>query len=46
MKEKRFFLAFDGVERGIMINCLNKVRKRFLLPSIPPDILYRASAHL
>ncbi len=30
MKEKRFFIAFDGVERSIMINCLNEMRTRLL----------------
>ncbi len=28
MREKRYFLAFDDLERRIMVNCLNEVRTR------------------
>ncbi len=26
MREKRYFVAFDDLERRIMVNCLNEVR--------------------
>ncbi len=28
MREKRYFVAFDDLERRIMVNCLNEVRTR------------------
>ncbi len=28
MKEKRYFVAFDDLERRIMVNCLNEGRTR------------------
>ncbi len=28
MREKRYFAAFDDLERRIMVNCLNEVRTR------------------
>ncbi len=28
MREKRYFVAFDDLERRIMVSCLNEVRTR------------------
>ncbi len=28
MREKRYFVAFNDLERRIMVNCLNEVRTR------------------
>ncbi len=28
MREKRYFIAFDDLERRVMVNCLNEVRTR------------------
>ncbi len=28
MREKRYFISFDDLERRIMVNCLNEVRTR------------------
>ncbi len=28
MREKRYFVAFDDLERRIMVNCLNEIRTR------------------
>ncbi len=28
MREKRYFVAFDDLERRIMVNCMNEVRTR------------------
>lgn len=30
MREKKYYLWFDGLERGTMINCLNEMRTRLI----------------
>ncbi len=30
MKEKKYYIAFDGYEQRIMINCLNEMRNRLI----------------
>lgn len=28
--EKKYFVAFDDYERGVMVNCLNEIRNRLI----------------
>ena len=30
MREKKYYMAFDSLERGTMINCLNEMRTRLI----------------
>lgn len=30
MREKKYYLVFDSLERGTMINCLNEMRNRLI----------------
>lgn len=30
MREKKYFIVFDSLERGTMINCLNEMRNRLI----------------
>ncbi|HCG36124.1 MAG TPA: hypothetical protein DER23_07260 [Clostridiales bacterium] len=31
MREKKYYVWFDSLERGTMINCLNEMRTRLIL---------------
>lgn len=30
MREKKYYVCFDSLERGTMINCLNEMRNRLI----------------
>lgn len=30
MREKKYYVCFDSLERGAMINCLNEMRNRLI----------------
>ena len=30
MREKKYYIAFDGYERGVMVNALNEMRNALL----------------
>jgi len=30
MREKKYYICFDGLERGTMVNCLNEMRTRLI----------------
>lgn len=30
MREKKYYLCFDGLERGTIINCLNEMRTKLI----------------
>lgn len=30
MREKKYYVSFDSLERGTMVNCLNEMRNRLI----------------
>ena len=39
MREKKYYLCFDGLERGTMINCLNEMQTKLISDGIYTDSL-------